>query len=266
MGAVTSSCKRKKRSEIIRIIRDNYTQTEIPTANTFNNKVQHSFIKREFTNSASNCYHQYSSLPRERYSKSTKHMHQQSVCSTPPNISYRRPKSYVAQPFHCKPTPVSSSVPDPRYSQAAMRMSRTDLHRGSSASDIIHDTSEYQHQAKSYRKLTRVVLSKTMDNNEEFLTKQNDRSHVLQHSASTPIDMFLIDLSNEHVLINQPVSMNIRHLRSKTLENLQTHSTVVNTQENLLNYIPSVCEKYPNPTQPMRNTLYVRVPQDNSRE
>ena len=209
MGAVSSLCKRKKRSEIIRIIRDNYTQTEIPTKNTFTSKTQHSFIKRKPTNSASHCYHHYSSLPRERYSKSTKHIHQHSVCSTPSSISYRRPKPYVTQPFHCKPTSVSSPVHDPRHSQVAMR---TSLHRGSSASDIIHDTSKYQHPAKSYRKLTRVELSKTMDDNEELLTKQNDRSHILKHSASTPIDMFLIDLSNEHVLINQPVSMNIRHI------------------------------------------------------
>jgi hypothetical protein len=249
MGAVSSLCKRKKTGKIIR---DNYTQTEIPTANTFHSKAQYPFIRRKSIHSSSNSYRHYSLPPGERYSKSTKHIHSHSIVSTPSNIplrdknniSYRRPRPYV-----------SSSVREPFRSQAA---ARTRDHLVPSSLNISQDAyPDYRHGSESYRKLTRFGSSMTMN-------KQNDRSHLLKHSASTPpINMFLIDLSNKHVLINQPVSMNIRHSRLNTLENHQTHSTIIDTHEKLLNYIPYVCEKYPNPTvdsnQPTRNTLHVRV-------
>jgi hypothetical protein len=255
MGAVSSLCKRKNP---VKIIRDNYTQTEIPTANTFHSKAQHLFIRRKSINSSSNSYRHYSLPPGERYSKSTKHIHSHSIVSTPSNIplrdrnniSYHRPRPYVSQSFHS----VSSSVRDPFYSQAA---ARTCDHLVPSSLNTTQDV------YPDYRKLTRIGSSMTMDKPAK-LRKQNDRSHLLKHPASTPpIDMFIIDLSNEHVLINQPVSMNIRHSRLNTLENHQTHSTISDTHEKLLNYIPYVCEKYPNPTvdfnQPTRNTLHVRV-------
>jgi hypothetical protein len=54
----------------------------------------------------------------------------------------------------------------------------------------------------------------------ERLTDKQDicsKSRLVRCTAFTSIDTFLIDISTERVPIDQPVSMNIRHLLLKAL-------------------------------------------------
>lgn len=118
--------------------------------------------------------------------------------------------------------------------------------------NLYHSSSPYLAQSYNSQKkdATRTTKVTTIET--------HNQDHLIKRSASTPIDTFLIDISKEQVLLGQPISMNIRHLLLNSSEN---HPT---THENLLDYIPYVCEQYPNvtvdPNQITRNTLYVRMP------
>ncbi|CAF0997376.1 unnamed protein product [Didymodactylos carnosus] len=134
-----------------------------------------------------------------------------------------------------------------------------------SSSDILHHIPCSEHVHDNRRR----------QQEEKYSYNEHERSRLMKRSASVPIDMFLIDISHEHAMINQPITLNIRHLLLDTIENRRTNSSssslliepssiTTYAHDNLLNYIPYVCERYPNvtvsPNQPTRNTLHVRVP------
>ena len=196
------------------------------------------------------------------------------------SISCRQSNPYIAQAYNH----IDASVPQPSIhntdrSRATLTTSTTDPPRVTKVADIIQTTGD-EHRTESYRTLTRIDSSISTDINEQPCKQTvNDGSRLVKRSASAPIDMFLIDISNEHVLVGQPVSMNIRHLLLDTLENYHTNSSAAirvepasittYAHENLLSYVPYVCERYPNmtvePDQLTRNTLHVRVPSEFSR-
>jgi hypothetical protein len=291
MGVISSKCKRKKRGANDAIVHKNYLQTAISTANASpslsSDKTQCSAISREPTNTSSLRYQFYLPSQQQMYSTSTKKIRGHPdfpLFSTPfylpfngkNSISYRQSNPYIAQAYNH----IDASVPQPSIhntdrSRATLTTSTTEPPRVTKLSDIIQTTGD-EHRTESYRTLTRIESSITTDTNEPTV---NDGSRLVKRSASAPIDMFLIDISNEHVLVGQPVSMNIRHLLLDTLENHHTNSsaairiepTSITTyaHENLLSYVPYVCERYANvtvePDQLTRNTLHVRVPSEFSR-
>jgi hypothetical protein len=275
-------CKRKKRDYNDAIVHNNYTQTAISTANTSPSlsceKTLCSAMSREPTNNLSFRSHYY--FPSQQQNYSTKQIRGHPdfpLFSTPfyipynskGNISYRRSNPYIAQAYNHIVTPIPPSIHNTDHLRTTLTTSTPDLPRITTVSDIVQTT------GNEHRTLTRVDSVITTDTNEES-SKQiiDDGARLIKRSASAPIDMFLIDISNEHVLLGQPVSMNIRHLLLDTLENHQTNlSTPIRIEpttmttyahENLLSYIPYVCERYPNITvesdQLTRNTLHVRVP------
>lgn len=281
MGLVSSICKRQKQSYNDDIVHHSYIQTVVSTANTSpsisSEKTQCSAISREPTNNSSFRYHYYFPSQQQIYSTSTKPIRRHPdfpLFSTPfylpsnsnGNVTYRRSNPYIAQAYSHVIAPVHNTD----HSQTTLTTSTHDPSRIPTVSDIVQTT------GNEYRTLTRVDSLITTDNNNEPTSKENldDDAHLIKRSVSAPIDMFLIDISKEHVLIGQPVSMNIRHLLLDTLENHQSNlSTPIRIEpsaittyahENLLTYIPYVCERYPNLTvdsdQMTRNTLHVRVP------
>jgi hypothetical protein len=297
MGALSSKCKRKKRDIDDAIVQKNYIQTAFSTANASpsisSDKTQCSAMSREPTNSSSMRYHFYMPSQQQLYSTPTKQIRGHPdfpLFSTPfylpfngkSSISYRHSNPYIAQAYNHIDAPVPRPPPlihNADCSRATLTTSTTDPPRVTSVADMVQTTGD-EHQTESYRTVTRIESSITTDINDQP-SEQNigDGSRLVKRSASAPIDMFLIDISNEHVLIGQPVSMNIRHLLLDTLENHHTNSSIpiriepaaitTYAHENLLSYIPYVCERYPNVTvesdQLTRNTLHVRVPSEFSR-
>ena len=281
MGLVSSICKRKKRVDNDDIIQNNYIQTTTSTGNDSpsisSEKTQCSAITREPTNNSSFRYPYYFSPPSPMYSKPIRGHPDFPLFSTPfylpynnrDNLIYRPPNPYIAQAYSHKVASVSPSIHNTDHLRSTYRTSIHDSCRVPTVSDIVQTTGDEN------RTITRIDSSITTDNHEES-SKENhdDGARLIKRSASAPIDMFLIDISNEHVLLGQSVSMNIRHLLLDTLESHQANSSspiriepaTVTTyaHENLLNYIPYVCERYPNITvesdQLTRNTLHVRVP------
>ena len=294
MGVVSSMCKHKKRGNNDAIVHNNYTQTGISTVGTSptlsSDKTQCSAISREPTNNSSFRYHYYLPPQQQMYSTSTKQKQGYldfPLMSTPfylpfndrKNICYGRSNPYVAHAYSHIDAPVPPLIHNTDHSRAILTTSTTDPSRIKSVSDMVQITDD-EHQTGPYRTITRVESLVTTDTDEQsFKQNTNDSSRLIKRSASAPIDMFLIDISNEHVLVGQPVSMNIRHLLLDTLENHHTNastpiriepsSITTYAHENLLNYIPYVCERYPNVTiksdQLTRNTLHVRVPSEFSR-
>lgn len=271
-------CKQKKPQYDKTIVHHNYTQTTIPTANhspsISSEKTHCSAISREPITNPSFCRQYY--FPPEQPIYSTSSQQQRGypdfpIFSTPFYISSQYSNPYIAQAYSHVPAPISPSI----YSTDHSRTTTTpDLCRTPTISDVVQTTGD------EYRTLRRVESFVTTDADEQTSKKDlDDGARLIKRSASTPIDMFLIDISNEHVLIDQPVSMNIRHLLLDSLENHQSNaSTPVRidpsnittyAHENLLAYIPYVCERYPNVTiesdQRTRNTLHVRVPSQFSR-
>jgi hypothetical protein len=290
MGVVSSMCKCKKRGNFDAIVHDNYTQTGNTSPSISSEKTQCSAMSREPTNNSSLRYNYYSPSQQQMYSTSTKQIRGHPdfpLFSTPfylpfngkSNTSYHHSNPYIAQAYNHMATAISPSIHNTHHSRATLDASTTDPCRVPSVSDVVQTTGD-EHPTESYRTITRVESSVTTDTN-ELSHKQNvnDESRLVKRSASAPIDMFLIDISNEHVLLGQPVSMNIRHLILDTLENHHTNSSTpiriepasitTYAHENLLNYIPYVCERYPNVTvesdQLTRSTLHVRAPSEFSR-
>ena len=163
---------------------------------------------------------------------------------------------YVAQAYNCRESVIVPST----------------LSTVQSRETSISDNTSTEHN-DDYRTITHVKSERL------FETNRDDQTRLIKKSVSTPIDMFLIDISNEHVLVGQPVSMNIRHLLLDTFQNhyassstpisIEPSSVTTYAHENLLNYIPHVCERYPNLTiqsdQQTRNTLHIRLPSEFSR-
>jgi len=278
-------CKRKNRGYNDVIVHNNYTQTTNTSPSIANEKTQCSAMSREPANSSTLPYQYYLPVQKQMYSTSTKQMRGHPdfpLFSTPfyltynnkNNMSYHRSNPYIAQAYSHIVAPVPPPIHNIDHSRTTLTTSTPDPSRVPTVSDIVQTTGN-ENGTEPYRTLTRVESSVTTDTNEQP-SKQNidDEARLIKRSASVPIDMFLIDISKEHVLIGQPVSMNIRHLLLDTLENRQANlSTPIRIEpaaittyahENLLTYIPYVCERYPNVTvdsdQVTRNTLHVRVP------
>ncbi|CAF0952543.1 unnamed protein product [Rotaria sp. Silwood1] len=235
MGLVSSTYKHKKRGKIITVIHDNYVQT--------------SNILPNMLNGSSYCHNHH-------------HMQRHSISPL---------HSTVFDKFSSRKNNITSYHSNPYEAEAFDRITiRTDPLRRASVSNIIHNTSNHEH-----RMLTRVQSSWTINKSEQ-LYEHNiaDELYPAECSTSKPIDMFLIDISNEKVRVGEPISMNIRHLIFNTPEDIHTESLTpvytkispktTHTHENLLNYIPDVCERYPNLTvdsnQPTRNTLHAYLP------
>ncbi len=285
MGLVSSMCKRKNRGYNDAIVHNNYTQTTNTSPSIANEKTQCSAMSREPANSSTLPYQYYLPVQKQMYSTSTKQMRGHPdfpLFSTPfyltynnkNNMSYHRSNPYIAQAYSHIVAPVPPPIHNTDHSRTTLTTSTPDSSRVPTVSDIVQTTGN-ENRTEPYRTLTRVESSITTDTNEQP-SKQNidDEARLIKRSASVPIDMFLIDISNEHILVGQPVSMNIRHLLLDTLENHHSDSSIpiriepatitTYAHENLLNYIPYVCERYPNVTiesdQLTRNTLHVRVP------
>ncbi|CAF0841736.1 unnamed protein product [Adineta steineri] len=159
--------------------------------------------------------------------------------------------------------------PVSRTEHASNRTSiHTDPLRVRSIPSIVRTTSGQDHRIESYQTSTCAQSSATINMDEQsYKQNMNDKSSRIERSASIPIDMFLIDISNEQIRVGQPVSINIRHLLMDVPKNNHTnssYSTNTNIYNNILNYVPDVCEKYQNLTinnnQSTRNTLHVRLP------
>jgi hypothetical protein len=284
MGLVSSICKRKTQDYDDTIVHNSYTQTVVSTANTSpsmsSEKTQCSAISREPTNNSSFRYNYYFPSQQQIYSTSNKPLRGHPdfplfstsfylPSNSNDNITYRHSNPYIAQAYSHMIAPVSPLIHNTDHSRTTRTTSTSDPSRITTVSDIVQTT------GNEYRTLTRVDSSITTDTNEPTSKESlDDEARLIKRSISAPIDMFLIDISKEHVLIGQPVSMNIRHLLLDTLENRQANlSTPIRIEpaaittyahENLLTYIPYVCERYPNVTvdsdQVTRNTLHVRVP------
>ena len=280
MGLVSSICQRKKVDYRDAIVHHSSIQTANASPSISSEKTQCSAISREPTNSSSFRDHYYFPSQPQIHPTSTKQMRGYPdfpLFSTPfflpynskDNISYRRSNPYTAQAYNHTIAPVSPSIHSTDHSRTTLTTSTPDPPRVPTVSDIVQTTGD------EYRTLTRVESLITTDENESS-SKANtdDGARLIKRSASAPIDMFLIDISNEHALVGQSVSMNIRHLLLDTLENHHSNSSTpiriepatmtTYAHENLLTYVPYVCERYPNVTvesdQLTRNTLHVRVP------
>ncbi|CAF1460378.1 unnamed protein product [Rotaria sordida] len=291
MGVVSSMCKRKKkRGNHDAIVHNNYTQTVDVSPSISSNQTQWSAMSREPTNNSSFRYQFYLPPNQQLYSTSAKQIRGYAdfpLFSTPfylpfngqSNLSYNRSNPYVAQAYSHIDAPTLPSIYNIGRSRSILTTSTTDPSHVTSTTDVIQTTGN-EHRTESYRTLKHVESSMTTDKNEQsFKENIDDESHLVKRSVSAPIDMFLIDISKEHARIGQPVSMNIRHLLLDTLENnhrnsstpirIEPTSITKYAHENLLNYIPYVCERYPNVTvdsnQLTRNTLHVRIPSQFSR-
>ncbi|CAF2445656.1 unnamed protein product [Rotaria sp. Silwood2] len=240
MGLVSSTYKYKKRDKIITVIHDKYTQT----TNTLPSMINSSSYRHDHFLSS------YHHVPRHSISP-LRSVAFDKFSRSKSNTTYHRPCAYEAK----------------KFDRIAIR---TDPPRRSSVSNIIHNTSDHEH-----RTFIRVQSSWAINKNDQSF-KQNiaDESHLVERSTSKPIDMFLVDISNEQVRMGQPVSMNIRHLLLKSPDDSYTQAltpvcakkspNTTYVHENLLNYIPNVCERYPNLTvdsnQPTHNTLHANLP------
>jgi hypothetical protein len=281
MGLVSSVCKRQKRRYNDAIVHHSYTQTAVPTGNTSpsisSEKTQCSAISREPINNSSFRSRYHFPSQQQTYSTSNKSIRGYPdfpLFSTPfylpsnsnNNVTYRRSNPYVAQAYSHVIAPVHNTD----HSRTTLTTSTPDPSRLPTVSNIVQTT------GNDYRTLTRTDSLITTDDNNQPTSKENldDGARLIKRSVSAPIDMFLIDISKENVVIGQPVTMNIRHLLLDTLENHQSNlskpiriepsAITTYAHENLLTYIPYVCDRYPNLTvdsdQITRNTLHVRVP------
>lgn len=277
MGVIASMCKPKTRDKHDVIVQTNYTQTINASPSLSSDDTQCSAISREPLNSSSFGYHYY--LP----SHQQKHVDLDiPIFSTPfflprngqKDNSHRHSNPYIAQAYNNFDIPASPLMFHTDRSRATLTTSIIDSSPVTSTSDIVQTTGD-EDRLESNHKFKRIESSMTTDKREQYIKETiDDGAHLVKRSVSAPIDMFLIDISNENVVVGQPISMNIRHLLLDTLENHHTHSsepiciepTSITTyaHENLLNYIPYVCEKYPNTIvdadKITRNTLHFRIP------
>ena len=288
MGIVSSMRKCKKQGTYGATVHNNDTKTVISTANTSSSmsseKARCSVLNREPRNSSLFRYHYYLPSKQQIYSTTTNEIrgHRDfSLFSRPfylpfngkNHIAYYHSNPYVAQANNHKDDQASSLIYSTNCSRGACTTGTTDHPQLASSSNIIQAHND-EHRKESHRTLVQVEASMKMDKNEQASkTTIDEEFPLVQRSVSTPIDMFLIDISNEHVCSGQPISMNIRHLLLDTLENrhgksltpirLESTPTTTYARENLLNYIPRVCERYPNvtvaPDQITRNTLHLRI-------
>lgn len=271
MGLVSSMCKQKKRLYHPTIVHNNSTQTVNHSPSISSEKTHCSAMSREPINTPSYRHHyHFPSEQRRGYPDFP-------LYSTPfylpyqnnDSISHRHSNPYIAHAYSHVPMQTSPSIHKTDHSRTTVTTSTPTI------SDIVQTTGD------EYRTLRRVESFVTTDGNEPPSPKKDldDGARLIKRTAAAPIDMFLIDISNEQVLVGQPVSMNIRHLLLDSLENHQSNATTpvrieptnitTYAHENLLAYIPYVCDRYPNITvesdQPTRNTLHVRVPSQFSR-
>ena len=274
MGLVSSMCKQKKRHYHETIVHNSYTQTANHSPSISSEKTHCSAMSRVPTHNSSFRHHYYFPSEQPVYSTSSKQRRGYPdfpLFSTPFCISPRHSNPFIAQAYSHVPAPVSPSI---HSTDQSWTTSTPDPSRAPTVSDVVQTTGD---ESRSVRRVESFV---TTDGNETSpKIDLDDGARLIKRSASTPIDMFLIDISNEHVLVGQPVSMNIRHLLLDSLENHQSNASTpiridpanVTTyaHENLLAYIPYVCERYPNVTiesdQRTRNTLHLRVPSQFSR-
>ncbi|CAF1002233.1 unnamed protein product [Rotaria magnacalcarata] len=283
MGVVSSMCKPKKRGKHNAIVFNEYTQTISASPSPSSDYTQCSAMSREPTHSSSFGYHYY--LPPNQQIREQPDF---PLFSRPfflpyngeNNDSFRHSNPYVAQAYNHIDIPAPPSIFNTDRLRTILTTSIADLSPVASTSDIIQTTGD-ECRLESNRTLRHVESSTTTHNKNDQSIEEtfDDNSHLVKRSVSAPIDMFLIDISNEQVLAGQPVSINIRHLLLDTLENHHTNSSTpiriepnsitTYAHENLLDYIPYVCEKYQNPTidsdQVTRNTLHVRIPSQFSR-
>lgn len=277
MGLVSSMCKQKQQTHLPTIVQNNSTQTVNHSPSISSEKSQCSAMSREPINNPS-FRHQYY-FPSEQ----PRGYPDFPLFSTPfyvpyqdkGSISHRHSNPYIAHAYSHVPMQASPSIHNTDHSRTTLTTSTPTPSRIPTVSDIVQTTGD------EYRTLRRVESFVTTDTNQTPPPKKDldDGARLIKRAAAAPIDMFLIDISNEQVLVGQPVSMNIRHLLLDSLENHQSNaSTPVRIEptnittyahENLLAYIPYVCDRYPNVTvesdQPTRNTLHVRVPSQFSR-
>ena len=259
MGLIASKCKRKQRGAVDPIIDGPYNQTSAPKG-------------RPSTRTTSSSDHtRWSAISREPQRKSSLHNDydfsaQQHLYATPLRRMRGQPDfPLFSTPFYLPPFDGTDYIlhrrSNPYMAQASNRSAVNDSYRFKPDAQV----------PELHRNIIRV---------ESPLAKEpTDGPRLVKRSVSTPIDMFLIDISNEHVALGQPVSMNIRHLLLNTTDEQCTNSaspsrvepssTTTYARENLLNYIPYVCERFPNTTvqsdQVTRNTLHVRMPSQISR-
>ncbi|CAF0928357.1 unnamed protein product [Adineta ricciae] len=264
MGLVLSMCKQRKRNSIHDMVSKTPAETKISAitkpAIPSTEITQCSAITREPIKTYGFPYPYY--IPYHQQMLNFSHFPRVStpVC-VPFNETYAinneySSNPYVAQAYNCREAFIIPST----------------LSTVQSRETSISDNTSTEH-SDEYRTITHVKSEQL------FETNHDDQTRLIKKSASTPIDMFLIDISNEHVLVGQPVSMNIRHLLLDTLQNhyassstpirIEPSSVATYAHENLLNYIPHVCERYPNLTirsdQQTKNTLHIRLPSEFSR-
>ena len=268
MGMVSSMCKRRKRNTVDSPVHDTYTPASILKVSTSGSlaseQTQCSAMSREPTKHSSMRYHYY--LPQEQqiYSTSMKSIRGDPdlpLFSTPfyipfngksPTIHHRS-NPYVAHAYSHVTAPASPALQRADPPQTTSTSTTIPMRAEPSITTDTPDSSSKQHV--------------------------DDRSRLVKRTASAPIDMFLIDISTENVLVGQPVSLNIRHLLLDTVANQQKNSSApirvepasstTYAHENLLDYIPYVCERYPNSTveadRLTRNSLHFRMPSEFSR-
>lgn len=277
---VSSMCKRRKRSTVDSPVHDTYTPASILKVSTSGSlaseQTQCSAMSREPTKNSSIRYHYY--LPQEQqiYSTSMKSIRGDPdlpLFSTPFYIPFNgksptfhhRSNPYVAHAYSHATAPASPAIQRADPTRTTFERTTVDPPQTTSTSTSIPMRAEAS------------ITTGTPDSSSQ--QHVNDRSRLVKRTASAPIDMFLIDISTENVLVGQPVSLNIRHLLLDTVANQQKNSSApiriepasstTYAHENLLDYIPYVCERYPNPTveadRLTRNSLHFRVPSEFSR-
>jgi hypothetical protein len=293
MGLVPSICKCKKRVRTDSSGHDTYTQRSILKRDTSISReceqTQCSAISREPIKNSTVRYHYY--LPQEKqiYTTSMKSIRGDPdlpLFSTPFYIPFNGKNdcssshcsdSHVARAYSHKPVSISPST-----DHAVRECTKSHMNTGDSTS-IVPVVSKLQtvRDAQTNNVSQSVTHANTLvsvDEHHSFLKSSLDNgAHIDEHSDSVPIDVFLIDISNEHVLIGQSISMNIRHLLLDTLEQQKNNplsasalskatiaSIPTDVHENLLDYIPHVCEQYANVTvesdQLTRHALHIHVP------
>ncbi|CAF3389129.1 unnamed protein product [Rotaria socialis] len=214
----------------------------------------------------------YTNRKRDKIKRVIHDQHTQTdnTLSTITNGSSKECNHHVSPHRHIQASPVFSSHfnnyrnisnSNGDLSSYDRMITRNDTYRTSSSS-IVENVSHHEH-----RTFTRVQSSLTINGNEHSYQE-------VERSTSIPADLFLIDISNEKVCIGESISMNIRHLfmnmpadsdaQPLVPVHTETSSKATHIHENLLDYIPNVCERYQNitlgPDQTTHNTLHVSLP------
>ena len=282
MGLISSMCKRRHEQDKDKhsIIDNDYIPTGIlkkePSTNFGSNATICSVISREPNKNLSINYHQ------ELYSRPTR------IIRSDPDLPLFSTPFFI--PFQNKP-PLSSPYIAHAYSSSPSIIPENKIRHG----EIIRtrfdkETSHFPEvtlksaTVQTIEKEKRDSACQTTDSFNRSLTDNSksissksspkDGSRLVKRTTSAPIDMFLVDISSEHVMIDQPIALNIRHVLLDTVENHQNQgqnpiriepaTATTYAYENLINYIPYVCERYPTVTIPSnqstRNTLHMRVP------